>query len=391
MRIRTERWTRGLRVGVLVGAMALGATACGSDSGSSSGSSGGGSTASGSGGGSGKTYKIVMSNGFVSTWRTEMQELAKAMASNNAPYKGHVDMKVVVSESNPTAQIQSINNIIATNPDAILIDALSPTALNPVVKRACAKKILVVYFDQVGTEMDKCAYRVHNDEYALFQNNAEWLAKTLKGKGRILQDLGLPGSPISQIGTKAAADVFKKYPGIQVVSKYEGNYTPGPTKQAVTRILTSTKNIDGVYGIAGVDGAVQAFEETNTKMVPMTNFGDMSVRLTQLIDKNKANGLQFSMAENAPTLAGQALQVAWSALNDQNVLDPKWGFSKGSDDKEIFIPKVAYNTNGIPPLAGFQKTTYEQLQEMSKGLPVSTLIPYSLPQSPVTKEQVLGS
>ncbi|MCZ4492180.1 MAG: ribose transport system substrate-binding protein [Baekduia sp.] len=382
MRLRRGR---GLVTAGVVGLMALGATACGS---SNSGSSGG--AASGSSGG-GKTYKIVMSNGFVSVWRTEMQELAKAMAAGNAPYKGHVDMKVVVSDTSPTAQIQSINNIIATKPDAILIDALSPTALNPVVKRACAQGILVVYFDQVGTQMDKCAYRVHNNEYALFQNNAEWLAKTLKGKGRVLQDLGLPGSPISQIGTKAAADVFKKYPGIKIAAKYEGNYTPGPTKQAVTRILTSTKNIDGVYGIAGVDGAVQAFQETNTKMIPMTNFGDMSVRLTNLIEANKSNGLQFNMAENAPTLAGQALQVAWAALNKQPIFGDKFGFTQGGDPKEVFIPKVAYNTNGLPPIAGFQKTTYQQLLDMSKGLPEQTLIPYALPQSPVPSNKVVGS
>jgi ribose transport system substrate-binding protein len=375
---------RALVTAGIVGVMALGATACGSSSNSAAGNAGGG-------GGSGKTYKIVMSNGFVSVWRTEMQELAKAMAASNAPYKGRVDMKVVVSDTSPTAQIQSINNVIATKPDAIVIDALSPTALNPVVKRACAQGILVVYFDQVGTQMDKCAYRVHNDEYALFQNNAEWLAKTLKGKGRVLQDLGLPGSPISQIGTKAAADVFKKYPGIKVVAKYEGNYTPGPTKQAVTRILTSNKGIDGVYGIAGVDGAVQAFQETNTKMVPMTNFGDMSVRLTNLLEANKAKGLEFNMAENAPTLAGQALQVAWAALNKEPMFEPKWGFKQGADPKEIFIPKVAYNTNGIPPIAGFENTKYQQLLDMSKGLPEQTLLPYFLPQSPVDAKQVLGT
>lgn len=356
-------------------AVAVGGSACGN-----------GSTSAGGGGG--ESYDIVMSNGFVSKWRTEMQNLGEAMAVDNAPYKGNVNFKVVVSETSATAQIQSLNNIIATRPDAILINALSPTALNPVVKRACQQGITVVYFDQVGTE--KCAYRVHNDERALFVNNAEWLAKTLKGKGRIIQDLGLPGSPISQIGTAAAAEVFKKYPGIEVVSKYEGNYTPGPTKQAVTRILTSTKDIDGVYGIAGVDGAVQAFQETGTPMVPMTNFGDMSVRLTNLIDANKAKGLEFSMAENAPTLGGQALHVAWRVLNDESPFDPKWGLTEGGDPKEVFIPRVAYNSNGLAPIEGFEKTTYEQLQALSKDLPEDTLIPYSLKQSPVPAEKVLA-
>jgi len=346
-------------------------------------------SSSGGGGGDGKTYKIVMSNGFVSQWRTEMQNIAAAMAEHNTPYKGHVDFKVVVSESNPTAQIQSINNIIAQRPDAILINALSPTALDPVVKKACAQGIVVVYFDQVGHE--PCSYRLTNNYAKLFENNAEWLAKTLKGKGRIIQDLGLPGSPVSQAGTAAATKIFAKYPGIQVVSKYEGNYTPGPSKQAVTRILTSTQGIDGVYGIAGVDGAAQAFEETKTKMVPMTNYGDMSVRLTNFIEAHKKDGLEFSMAENAPTLGGQALHAAWLALNKQDVFDKAWGFTQGHDPKEVYIPSRAFNTNGLPPIAGFEKTTYQELLDMSKGLPENALIPLSLEQSPVTNAQALGT
>jgi ribose transport system substrate-binding protein len=312
------------------------------------------------------------------------------MATNNAPYKGHVDYKMVLSQTSATAQIQTLNNLIAQRPDAILVEALSPTALNPVVKKACAQGITVVYFDQVADGMEKCAYRVHNDNYKLFENNAEWLAKTLKGKGRIIQDLGLPGSPVSQAATKEADAVFKKYPGIKVVARYEGNYAPGPSKQAVSRILTSNKNIDGLYGVAGVDGAVQAFEETGTKMVPTTNFGDMSVRFNKLIKKHESKGLEASMAENAPTIGGQALQVAWLALHKKSVFDPAWGLKPGADDKEVIVPLRSFNTSGLAPIAGFEKTKISEFEEMSKGLGDSTIVPFSLPQSPVTAQQVLG-
>jgi ribose transport system substrate-binding protein len=360
------------------------------------GSSGGGATAAGGSGGSsgssnGKVYKIVMSNGFVSTWRNEMQNMAKAMAAKNAPYKGHVALSVVVSQPTPTAQIQSINNIISEHPDAILIDALSPTALNPVVQRACSMGIVVVYFDQYGPQMSHCAYRVHNDEYTLFKNNAAWLAKTLHGSGNIIEDEGLPGSPVSTTALQAASDVFKNYPGIKVVGKYEGDYTPGPSKQAVTTLLTSTKNVNGVFGIAGVDGAVDAFQATGTKMVPMTNYGDISVRLIHLIDQYKPQGLGFSMAENGPALAGQGLEVAWDALTKKSPFaDSAWGFSQGTDSKDVIIPKVAYDTNGVPPLPGFQQTSFPQLQKIAQGLPLSTQLPFSLPQSQVSAGDALS-
>jgi ribose transport system substrate-binding protein len=368
-----------LVIGLAVLASAIGLAACGNGSGSGS-----------SSGGSGEKFTIVMSNGFVSQWRTQMENLAAVMSEDNAPYKGHVEFKKVVSETSPTSQIQSINNIIAEKPDAILIDALSPTALNPVAEKACAQGITVIFFDQEAGS-GTCAYKLNEPVYELFVNNAEWLAKTLHGHGKIIQDLGLPGSPVSQLGTKAAEDVFPKYPGIEIVAKYEGNYTPGPTKQAVSQILTTQKGIEGLYGIAGVDGAVQAFEETGTPMVPMTNYGDMSVRLVNLIDKNKADGLEFSMVQNAPTLAGQALQLAWQLLHEEGIENKEWGFKEGNEEKEVLVPAIAYNTNELPPLPGFEPTTYKQLQEMAEGLPEEALIPYSLSQSPVPAKAVIGS
>lgn len=372
-------------VSAFLAAVAIGA--CGSSSSSGSSKSAGAS----GGSSSGKVYKVVMDNGFVSEWRTEMQNMAAAMAKNNAPYKGHIHFSVVVSQSTPTAQIQSIDNIITEHPDAIMIDALSPTALNPVVQKACTEGIVVVYFDQYGPQMNHCAYRVHNDENALFENNALWLAKTLHGKGNIIEDEGLPGSPVSTTALTAASAIFKSYPGIHVVGKYVGNYTSGPSKQAVTSVLTSNKDINGVYGIAGVDGAVEAFQATGTKMVPMTNYGDISVNLLHLLAQYHSKGLQFSMAQNGPALAGQGLEVTWDALTHKSPFaDKAWGFTQGTDPKDVVIPKVAINTNGIAPMAGFQTVPYATLQKEGAGLPISTQLPFSLSQSPVTSAQALG-
>jgi ABC-type sugar transport system substrate-binding protein len=232
---------------------------------------------------------------------------------------------------------------------------------------------------------------VHNDEYTLFENNALWLAKTLHGQGNIIEDEGLPGEPVSTTALQAASAVFKNYPGIHVVGKYVGQYTPGPSKAAVTSLLTSVKNVNGVYGIAGVEGAVQAFLATGTKLVPMTNYGDISTQLVDQLVKYKSQGLQFSMAQNGPALAGQALEVAWDALQKKSPFtDTAWGFTKGTDNKDVVIPKVAYNTNGLAPMAGFQKTTFAELTQMASGTPLSTQLPFSNPQSPVSAQDALA-
>src|SRR5687767_1165294 len=78
-----RRGIAGVRLLGCVAALAFGLAACGDDGGGSG--SGGGGGASG-GNGDGETFKIVMSNGFVSQWRTEMQNIATAMSQNNEPY-----------------------------------------------------------------------------------------------------------------------------------------------------------------------------------------------------------------------------------------------------------------------------------------------------------------
>ena len=333
-----------------------------------------------------KVFRIVLSNNFVGNeWRIEMQNIAKSMAANNSPFKGKVKLEIVDAEGTPTAQIQSLNNIIATRPDAILIDSASPTALNPVLQKACTAGIVVVTFDQIADA--PCAYKVTADNQALFEANAYWLAKTLKGKGNIAQDLGLPGAPVSDYSHKAAAKVLSKFPGIKIVASYEGGYAPGPSNQKMAAILSSGKKLDGVFGVAGVDGAVQAFLDTKATLVPGVNFGDTSPHLLKLVDQYKSKGLQFQFAENPPTLSGYALKVAWQLLNKQNPV--AWTLKQGKDSKRLVLPVRVYNSNGIKA-PGAQVLSYKVLLSKYGNLPGDTELPLSIPESPVTPQQALG-
>ena len=82
-----------------------------------------------------KKYKIYLSNNFVGNdWRQQMLRTAR-IAAEKGPLAGRVDLKIEVVETNIQAQINSLNNIIRTKPDAILIDAGSYEALNPPSRR----------------------------------------------------------------------------------------------------------------------------------------------------------------------------------------------------------------------------------------------------------------
>src|SRR5580704_3106036 len=119
----------------LCGALALAAAACSSGSSGSSGSSSGSQAA--------KPYTIYLSNNFVGNdWRVQMEKEA-TVAAGLAPFKGNVNLVITNAGATVPDQISSLQSIVATKPAAILVDASSPTALNPVISQACAKGIVV--------------------------------------------------------------------------------------------------------------------------------------------------------------------------------------------------------------------------------------------------------
>ncbi len=86
-------------------------------------------------------YDIVLSNDSLGNdWRVQMPNPAEA-AVELEPLAGRVNLDIVNSETTVPAQIASLSNIISDEPDAILVDASSPDALNPTLQRACEQDI----------------------------------------------------------------------------------------------------------------------------------------------------------------------------------------------------------------------------------------------------------
>ena len=121
-----------------------------------------------------RVYKFVLSNNFLGNdWRPQMERLA-VLTAKQPPFRGRVSLKVVNSQSTTEAQIADLNNIVASHPDVILVDAGSPTALNPTIARACAAGIKVISFDQIVTA--KCAWKVGQDHSPGQRAIGQWMA-----------------------------------------------------------------------------------------------------------------------------------------------------------------------------------------------------------------------
>ncbi len=204
-------------------------------------------------------YTIYLSNNFVGNdWRQQMIRVAE-LAVTKPPLAGRVDLKVENVENTVQAQLNSLNNIIRAKPNAILIDAGSDTALNPTIKKACDAGIVVVSFDQVVTE--ECAYALESDWDRIPAVLAEWMAKTLGGKGKVFVDRGLAGAPISAKLQGGYEAVLKKYPDIEVIGYYNGEYALGPEQAGVASLLAAHPEVDGILTQGYGTGAMKALQD----------------------------------------------------------------------------------------------------------------------------------
>jgi ribose transport system substrate-binding protein len=338
--------TRKLWLAALCGAVALAASAC-SSSGSGSASGSGTST---SGSHAAKPYTIYLSNNFVGNdWRLQMEKEA-TVAAGLAPFKGAVNLTVTNAGATVPDQIASLQAIVARKPAAILVDASSPTALNPVIKEACAKGIVVVNFDQTVTE--PCAYKVFSNFTLGEQQSAQWMANQLHGKGNVFEDTGLAGAPISAQITSAWSSVLKNYPGIKVIGTYQGQYALGPEQQGVASLVAAHSNVQGILTEGYCTGAIKALQAAGHKLVPMLcqSYNQTYVALAQ------TSGASGYIMANPAWLSVLAMQTAVNVIEGHheaktNELTPPCFYQGGSSPSGASCQAIKIGVNAFPDLS----------------------------------------
>lgn len=268
--------------------------------------------------------------------------MARAMASHKS-FKDKIDFEVQVAGPNAQKQIQQINAMIRAGAKAIVIYPISPTALNQVVKSACDKGIHVFTYDAEITE--PCAHNVHIDQELAGRTAAEWLVKTMNGKGNVVYISGVPGTSTDTQRTKASMEVFAKHPEIKVVAQGVGMWSQAVARTELTKILASHpwEKVDGVLVQAGCFTVFSMMDEagiTDDKKKPCSGEGENGQRVQMLPASNKevqgANGTYrpmgvkgFSYA-SPPVSAAYALKLAVHAI----------GGKKFGHDIIVPLPKV---------------------------------------------------
>ena len=299
-------------------------------------------------------YKIALVNGYVGNdWRANSIQTAKAWGARPENKSKLSELKIISVGNDSTAQISAIDNFIAAGFDAVIINAVNPTAFDAVVQRAKRAGVVLVTYDNV-LDSDQVV-QINEDQVELGRIKAQAVVEGIKAKkgevsGQVLEIDGVPGNSVDRDNQAGFSEVFSKYPDLKVV-KLEGDWDVGTASKVTSDAIATNGNFDGIVVQEGSVGALEAMAAAKHPVIPVGFDAGNGTRM--LVHKGKYPGVT---AAQAPALAAMALEAS-VVLLEGNALPQKVFLPiphKSNADlvegKDFFpdLPKTFYTATGFP-------------------------------------------
>jgi ribose transport system substrate-binding protein len=261
-------------------------------------------------------YRIALANGFIAnTWRIQMIKTAKAYAAQPEVAAKLKEFKVVSTGEDVAAQISAVSNFIDSGYDAIVVNAQNPTAFAPVIKRAKAKGVVLVAFDNILDTED--AINVNVDQKGLGEYWAHWLVKQIPNGGKILEVRGVAGTSVDTDRHNGIHEVLdasgKKWDVVEVVGKWDD----GTAQKVSADAIAVQKKFDGITVQGGSTGTVRAFMDAGHPFVPVG--GETENGFRKLCAAHSGEGLKCASGGTGPAQVAVAIKTAIAALEGQVV------------------------------------------------------------------------
>jgi len=255
-------------------------------------------------------YVIALSNSFLgNTWRQTMVGIFQKTAKK-AEAEGLISGYKVenTSDNDATTQIAQIKSLILEHVNALLIDAASPTALNPTIQEACRAGIKVIVFDSLASA--PCEYNLADNFNLYGQEESRLVATCMHGTGNVIVAQGVVGSAPSEAIYHQQLAELKKFPKVKVVSTVVGEADNATTEQAIASVLPSLPTVSGVITGGSSFGAVQAFQNAK-RPLPCAVYDNSGTALRFWMQQHQKSGYTATSYRTEP---GQAAAAFWEAL-----------------------------------------------------------------------------
>ena len=259
----------------------------------------------------GDTYKIGFSDvSLVNSWRIQSRETAEIKAE-----EWGVDLIVTDANGDAQKQIADIEDLLTQNVDALVVSPVAPEPIAPIVERASAQGIpVMIWSGKVDT--DQYTSEVVTDDFQFGADGGEFLCSVLDEGSNVIALRGIAGITVEVDRYQGAKQQLDGC-GINIVGEEYGDWAFDQGKTAAENLLAAHRDIDGVWS-SGADmtrGAIQAFQEANRPLVPMT--GEALNGFLKIWQNQELS----SVAPIYPTWMGaEAVKLAILALQNKEIV-----------------------------------------------------------------------
>ena len=226
-----------------------------------------------------------------------------------------VELRFKTARDDSKRQIEQIDSLVESGIQLLIVAPNQLASVTPAINRAYDKGIPVIVFER-KTDSPKYTAFVSADNYEIGRIMGEYVAMRLKGKGRVLEILGLKGSSPAEERHKGFTDALKGS-DIEIVASLQSDWTEEKGYETVKNYTGSLEDIDLVFAHndRSALGARRAFIEA--KIIPLPLFCGIDGL------PGKYGGIQMvrdgilDASYIYPTRGDQLLQLALDILDEK--------------------------------------------------------------------------
>ena len=190
-----------------------------------------------------RKYVIGVSQCSQDVWRDKLNRELKT----SEYFNDSLEVRLASANDNSRRQMEQINQFVDEGVDLLVVAPNQYRSITPAIERAYNRGIPVILYDR-KTNSNKFTAFIGADNYGIGKAMGQFIARQLKGRGRVVEIRGLEGSSPAAERHKGFVDAIKAWPGVQLVASEAGNWKEESAIRAMGRILKKTRDFDYVYG-----------------------------------------------------------------------------------------------------------------------------------------------
>lgn len=187
--------------------------------------------------------------------------------------------------------IRQIKVFMESKADLIVVGTNDEKAVVPIISQAHKSGIPIIILDR-GIQGNNYTTFINSDNIKIGSIGAQYIAKRLNGKGKVLLFEGIQTADVTQLRSKGFLDEIGKHTGISVI-KRTGNYLRKDAILEMEKLIASGEKVDAIFSESDsmLSGARSAMEHNGIDPSTIITVGcDYTSEAREAIRNGKQTG-----------------------------------------------------------------------------------------------------